>query len=166
MREATALERLGLMLDVTANMAQSREALEQSIQAYWAADNQEGLRRSLARLMRVYRASGIPPEVGLARLEAFLPLLLDGEASAGRAMLHVALARLYSLTGRFYDEIREHHGNTTGASQEVVNLQKEPHDARRRLSRRTYTMRDKRAPGRPDLRDRKSGVGKATAARG
>jgi tetratricopeptide (TPR) repeat protein len=107
LREATALERLGLMLDGTANMAQSREALEQVIQACQVAEDQEGLRRSLARLMRVYRASGIPPEVGLARLEAFLPSLLDGEASAGRAMLHVALARLYSVAGRFNDELAE-----------------------------------------------------------
>ena len=107
LREATALERLGLLLDVTANMPQAREALEQSIQAYQAAGDHEGLRRSLARLIRVYRASGVLPEVGLALLEPFLPLLLDGEASAGRGMLRVALARLYWMAGRFKDQMAE-----------------------------------------------------------
>jgi tetratricopeptide (TPR) repeat protein len=107
LREATALERLGLLLDMRASMAQSREALEQAIQAYQAAGDDEGLRRSLARLMRVYRASGVLPEVGLALLEPLLPSLLDGEASPGRGMLHVALARLYGLTGRFHDEMAE-----------------------------------------------------------
>jgi transcriptional regulator with XRE-family HTH domain/tetratricopeptide (TPR) repeat protein len=107
LHEATALERLGLMLDVTANMPQSREALEQAVQAYRAADDQEGLRRSLARLMRVYYASGMPPEVGLALLEPFLPSLLDGEVSAGRGMLHLALARLYGATDRFTEQLAE-----------------------------------------------------------
>ncbi|HEV2460206.1 MAG TPA: hypothetical protein VGS80_17760, partial [Ktedonobacterales bacterium] len=107
LHEAFALERLGLMLDVTANMAQSREALEQAIQAYRDSGDNEGLRRSLARLSRVYRASGMPPEVGLTCLEPFLPSLLDGEASEGRGMLRVALARLYALTGRFDDAIAE-----------------------------------------------------------
>jgi tetratricopeptide (TPR) repeat protein/transcriptional regulator with XRE-family HTH domain len=106
-REATALERLGLVLDVTAKMPQSREALEQAIQAYQAAGDHEGLRRSLARLIRVYRASGMLPEVGLTLLEPFLPSLLDGEASAGRAMLHLALGRLYKMAGRFTDHLAE-----------------------------------------------------------
>jgi tetratricopeptide (TPR) repeat protein/transcriptional regulator with XRE-family HTH domain len=105
--EATALEQLGLLLDVTANMVQAREALKQAIQAYQAAGEQEGLRRSLARLTRVYYASGMPPEMGLARLEPFLPSLLDGEVSAGRGMLHVALARLYGETDRFMDQLAE-----------------------------------------------------------
>ncbi len=105
--EATALEQLGLLLDVTAHMAQSREALEQAIQAYQAAGDQEGLRRSLARLTRVHRASGMPPAGRLALLEPFLPSLLDGEASAGRCMLRLAQARLYEGAGRFTDQLAE-----------------------------------------------------------
>ena len=107
LHEATALERLGLMLDVTANMPQSREALERAIQAYQAAGDHEGLRRSLARLIRVYKASGLLPEVGLTLLEPFLPSLLDGEVSAGRSMLRVGLARLYAGAGRFTDQLLE-----------------------------------------------------------
>jgi tetratricopeptide (TPR) repeat protein len=106
-REATALERLGLLLDVTAHMAQAREALEQSVQAYRAAGDQEGRRRSLARLTRVYYESGMPPSVGLALLEPFLPSLLDGGVSAGRAMLRIGLARLYEGAARFTDELVE-----------------------------------------------------------
>jgi tetratricopeptide (TPR) repeat protein len=107
LHEATALERLGLLLDVAADMAQAKETLEQSIQAYQAAGDQEGLRRSLARLTRVCKASGLPPEVGLARLEPFLPSLLDGEVSAGRGMLRLALARLYEGVDRFTDELAQ-----------------------------------------------------------
>jgi tetratricopeptide (TPR) repeat protein/transcriptional regulator with XRE-family HTH domain len=107
LHEATALERLGLLLDTTANMAQAREALEQAIQAYQAAGDQEGLRRSLARLIRVYMASGLAPEVGLALLEPFLPSLLDGEVSAGRGMLRIGLARLYEGVDHFTDQLAE-----------------------------------------------------------
>jgi transcriptional regulator with XRE-family HTH domain/tetratricopeptide (TPR) repeat protein len=106
-REAAALEQLGVLLDVTANMQQSREALEQSIQAYQAAGDDEGLRHALGRLTRVYKASGMPPQVGLAFLRQFLPPLLDGAPSAGRVMLRVGLARLYSGTGQFKDQMVE-----------------------------------------------------------
>jgi tetratricopeptide (TPR) repeat protein/transcriptional regulator with XRE-family HTH domain len=107
LHEATALEQLGVLLDVMANMRQAREVLEQAIKSYQAAGDHEGLRRSLARLARVYYASGMPPEVGLALLEPFLPSLLDGEVSAGRAMLHIALARLYGATDRFTEQLAE-----------------------------------------------------------
>jgi tetratricopeptide (TPR) repeat protein len=106
-REAAALEQLGVLLDVTANMQQSREALEQSIQAYRAAGDDEGLRRGLGRLTRVYKASGMPPQVGLAFLQQFLPPLLEGAPSVGRVMLHIGLARLSSGTGQFKDQIVE-----------------------------------------------------------
>lgn len=101
---AQVREKLGAVLAALARYDAALAVFEQAAQTYQAADELEGLRRVLAQIAEVHMTRAAPVE-GLERLQPLLPLVETSEPSAGLAALYVALARIFSLDGRYGESV-------------------------------------------------------------
>jgi transcriptional regulator with XRE-family HTH domain/tetratricopeptide (TPR) repeat protein len=105
---ARVREKLGAVLDTVAQYGAALAVLEQATGAYQAADDPEGLQRTLAAIGRVHAHRGTPEE-GVRRLRP----LVDAQAlnatprvpGPGLAALYTALAHLCYMGGRYPEHL-------------------------------------------------------------
>jgi tetratricopeptide (TPR) repeat protein len=104
-REAAAVrEKLGVVLNTVAQYDAALAVLEPAASAYQGMGEREGLWRVLAAIGHVHENRATPEE-GVQRLQAVLGGLDTGETSPGLAVLHVALASLLFLRGRYSEQL-------------------------------------------------------------
>jgi len=100
---AGAREQLSAVLAIVAHYDEALAVLERAAQAYHTAGDLEGLARAVAGIGQAHAERGTP-EQGLRRLAPLVePSRADGLSPRTLAALHIALAQLYYLRGR-YDE--------------------------------------------------------------
>jgi tetratricopeptide (TPR) repeat protein len=92
--------KLGAVLTTMARFEEALSVLEQAAEASRVAGDQEGLARSLAHIGWVYTFRGAPDE-GIARLQSGLESLATSATSPGLAEVYLALAPLFSTSGRY-----------------------------------------------------------------
>jgi tetratricopeptide (TPR) repeat protein/transcriptional regulator with XRE-family HTH domain len=98
-----ALEKLGAVLHTTARYNEALAALEQAAELYDAGDDVEARGRVVAQIGWAYAESGASA-AGVARLTGVLDAA-PGLAPLGKARLHLALANLYMVEGRYDDAL-------------------------------------------------------------
>ena len=103
-REAEALEKLGVVLRTVAHLDEALETLEQAAQLYRAAPDPEGEKRVVAQIGFVH-AVRTTPDQGVARVRSLLDSLDRPEPSSGLAALYVTLADLFSVSGRYTEQL-------------------------------------------------------------
>jgi class 3 adenylate cyclase/tetratricopeptide (TPR) repeat protein len=104
-RAAEAQEKLGLVHMTVARYDQARDALDRAAESYRIVGNLEGLGRATALLGRVHGLRGTPDE-GIARLQQMLaPHSVTGLSSGRLADLYIALAQLFSASGRYREAL-------------------------------------------------------------
>jgi len=103
--EAELQQKLGQVLFGAGQYEEAIAVFERAIAVYGARRDLEGAGRATALLGRAHRARGTPEE-GICRVEPMVELLARGSPSSALASLHIALAHLYFLAGR-YREMRD-----------------------------------------------------------
>ena len=107
-RQAGLRLRLGEVLTSEGRYDEALPELEWSAQAYQAGGNRELLAATTAQLGQVHFLRGTAEE-GVSRVRPLLDQLEEGDGvgvpPASIAALHLALAQLYSATGRFAEEL-------------------------------------------------------------
>ncbi|HEX6817621.1 MAG TPA: AAA family ATPase [Ktedonobacterales bacterium] len=102
-REAEALFKLGSLLMTVARYDEAIQTLERAAEVARSAGDLEGRRRAMAQVGRVYARRGAGQE-GVQRLSPLLATM-TGEPSRGEAALQIALADLYSTSGRYREQL-------------------------------------------------------------
>jgi tetratricopeptide (TPR) repeat protein/transcriptional regulator with XRE-family HTH domain len=101
---ARAREKLGAVLRVVARYDEALTILRQAADGFRAANDLEGRRQAVAQLGRVHARRGTPQE-GISAIEGLLKATGEQEATLGLAALYVALAELYSTSGRYREQL-------------------------------------------------------------
>jgi tetratricopeptide (TPR) repeat protein len=118
---ARAREKLGSILLTLAQYGRARRELEQAVEAYCEAGDQEGQARAVAQIGWVDALRGAPEE-GIARLQLLLGQPGLRLSAHSLAALHDALAQLFVVSGRY--------GETLAAAARAVELATEAADER------------------------------------
>ncbi|HEX6123634.1 MAG TPA: AAA family ATPase, partial [Ktedonobacterales bacterium] len=101
---ARARGKLGEVLRVVARYDEALETLRLAADGFRAANDLEGRRQAVAQLGRVHARRGTPQE-GIAAITGLLTATGEREATLGLAALYVALAELYSTSGRYREQL-------------------------------------------------------------
>jgi tetratricopeptide (TPR) repeat protein len=101
---ARAREKLGEVLRVVARYDEALTILRQAADGFRASNDLEGRRQAVAQLGRVHARRGTPQE-GIAAITGLLKATGEADATLGLAALHVALAELYSTSGRYREQL-------------------------------------------------------------
>jgi tetratricopeptide (TPR) repeat protein/transcriptional regulator with XRE-family HTH domain len=101
---AHAREELGRVLTTMARYDQALAVLEQAVELFQILGDPEGLGRAIAQIGEIHAARGTPEE-GVARLQPLLQAASDYRSPRTLASLHIALAQLYSLSGRHREQL-------------------------------------------------------------
>ena len=104
-RAARVREKLGAVLMTAARYDAALNVFEVAIASYRLTDDLEGICRATAQIGWVHALRGTPDE-GIARLQPLPnPLNTSRLSSLGLAQLYVALAQLYSASGRYSEQL-------------------------------------------------------------
>lgn len=128
LREAEALEKLGVVLKIVGRYEEAREMLERAARLYHEAEDLEGEGRVVAQIGLLCHLSGAPEE-GIGRLRPLVAKLEPRGSSRSLALLYSALIRLFDHTGRQSDQL----------------------DASRRLLELAHGLQDKRLLAEAEL---------------
>jgi len=99
-REAEATEKLGVVLRTTGRYDEALELLERAAQQYSVSGDLPGESRTIAQIGRVHARKETTQE-GITRLQAAIDGIEGTEDRESLAELHVVLAYLFFVTGRY-----------------------------------------------------------------
>ena len=103
---ARIAEKIGDCLSTAGRYDEALDALERAVELYRLQDDREGAGRATARMSFVHRWRGTPEE-GIALAQPMVTLLAGSDPTPARAALHVVLASLYFLVGRFREQLEQ-----------------------------------------------------------
>jgi class 3 adenylate cyclase/tetratricopeptide (TPR) repeat protein len=97
-------EKLGEVLRMAARYDEALEALDRAVEVYREVRDLEAVGRTTARIGMTHRMRGTLEE-GIARVQPLLDLLAWSGPTPGLASLHLALANLYFVSGRYRESV-------------------------------------------------------------